>query len=116
MEIQKLEKSFTGGGEVKGCTFHQIAEFEKCYIYAKVKNGYTTYEAFEKKNVSVCIDFEARQYSDTEFKERYPKSKDFGSWAWECFTVERAIDILKLKELIVGDVRKQIDEFTDKTI
>ena len=36
----------------------------------------------KKKITPICLDFENRVYSETEFKEIYPKSKDFGIWAF----------------------------------
>ena len=78
--IKELELSFDGTGEVRGYLFQQIEKSENAYIY-KVQNPVITrchYEVFERKKSPVCIDFEKRIYSETDFKESYPKSKDFG--------------------------------------
>ena len=52
------------------------------------------YEVFMRKTTPLCIDFEKRTYSETEFKQRYPKANDFGVWAWSVKTLERAEEIL----------------------
>ncbi len=78
IETEKLPKEFTGVGEVKHFRFIQIKDFEHSYIY-KVGNNY---EVFEKRESPVCIDFQNRIYSETEFKEIYPKANSFGAWAW----------------------------------
>lgn len=80
--IHKLDLRFIGKGEVKGFDFMQMAESDDYYVY-RVQNGHSRYyEYFKKKTVPICIDFEKRIYSETEFKEVYPKAKDFGIWAW----------------------------------
>lgn len=78
----KLEKEFTGIGEVAGFKFVQLKESHNCYMY-QVNTGVSVhYEIFYKKQSAICIDFENRVYSETEFKEAYPKSEAFGVWAW----------------------------------
>jgi hypothetical protein len=81
--MKELEKEFIGTGEVRGWKFKQIA----CSPYALVSEvttfeGSRHYETFERKEsknsdyviVGKCIHKEA--------KIKYPKSKDFGVWAW----------------------------------
>lgn len=91
MNIDKLERSFIGKGEVKGARFNQKLETDKGYIY-KVNDKY--YEVFEKKLVGLCIDFENKIYSETDFKEQYPKSRHFGKWAWTVGSFEKGVKIL----------------------
>ena len=88
--IQELEKEFVGNGEAKNSNFKQIAKSEFAYIYEREKHGQITFEVFERKNSPICIDFDARLYSDTEFKETYPKGEVFGRLAWYCGTKEKA--------------------------
>jgi len=78
-----LENEFIGKGEVKGFRFRKIASTQHANLY-EVDSGVSNvhYEVFMRKLVPVCIDFENRLYSKTEQKEVYPKSKDFGVWAW----------------------------------
>jgi hypothetical protein len=90
MKIRKLDKSFTGTGEVSGYLFEQIKESDDAYIYKVSNENEEHYEVFLKKTVPVCIDFENRVYSDTESKEIYPKSKDWGKSAWTTNTLENA--------------------------
>jgi hypothetical protein len=87
----KLEKQFDGVGEVKNFTFTQVAEMDNGYVY-KVDTGDSVhYEAFLRKDVPICLDFKNHIYSETEKKEVYPKSKDFGIWAWTVKNVERGL-------------------------
>ena len=92
--IQKIEKEFIGLGEVKGVHFKQIAESDKGYIYARKDGNVISYEVFLKQTVAKCIDFEKRIYSESERKEVYPKSKDFGVWAWSYHDINKAGDKL----------------------
>lgn len=83
MEVKELEKDFIGGAEVSGFKFHQIASSEYGFLYeVLVEDELCHYEVFLKKLVPLCLNFEERIYSETEFKEIYPKGKDFGTWAW----------------------------------
>jgi hypothetical protein len=91
---QKLQKTIIGGGEVNGFTFSQVFKNQKGYVY-KVENlGDIWYESFLKKEVPICIDFENRIYSELETKEIYPKSKDFGIWAWTSKSLNKSIERL----------------------
>ena len=96
MQIHKLEHSFDGKGEMKGYRFECVGERPSGYLYkVSGENGDKHYEVFVKKSVPVCLDFENRVYSETEFKETYPKSKDFGVWAWNVQTYKRGMVILE---------------------
>jgi hypothetical protein len=91
-----LENLFIGTGEVKNMRFLQLYASKKVYMYLV---GYQPahYEVFERKNAPMCIDFENMIYSETEMKEYYPKSKDFGVWAWTFTNKDKALK--KFKEL-----------------
>ena len=90
----KLENKIYGKGETKGIVFTKEYENEKGYIYkSDTKNTY--FEVFYKKETPICIDFEKRIYSETDTKEVYPKSKDFGIWAWTVYDIDKGINILK---------------------
>lgn len=81
--MKKLQKQFTGKGQVKGFTFTQIKQNEVGYIY-KVETGVNThYEVFEHKENTLynCVS--------------YPTNKAFGKWAWTCGSLYRAIEILE---------------------
>ena len=92
MNLQKLPKKFTGKGEVKNFEFEQVLCENGMYIYRVTQKSAKTphYEAFKANEVPICIDFENRVYSDTDFKEVYPKSKDFGVTAWSANSLENA--------------------------
>jgi len=92
MDITTIENQFRGSGEVKGFEFIKIASVHGGYCYEVVTSeGNIHYEVFRAKNVPLCVDFENRIYSETEFKEIYPKSKDFGVWAWTYSSKEKAL-------------------------
>lgn len=88
---KKLEDRIEGKGEVKGFVFTKEFENENGYVY-KVDTGSSVhFEAFYRKETPICIDFENRIYSETDKKEMYPKSKDFGFWAWSVRSLEKGI-------------------------
>jgi len=80
--VHYIPLNFEGKGSVKGFTFTQVEKSENMYLYKVESDGCTHYELFEIRKSPVCVDFENRVYSDTEFKEVYPKDNDFGVWAW----------------------------------
>ena len=87
--INLLEKEFIGKGEVKGVEFKQVFANERFYIYQR---GLHLFEVFERKTTPLCIDFAKKTYSDTDSKEIYPKSNNFGVWAWCCGSLEKAME------------------------
>lgn len=94
--IKKLDSAFIGIGEVKNTLFNQVYSSEFAHIY-KLTDENIRFEVFERKNSPICIDFANRVYSETEFKETYPKSKAFGVWAWTYKSIEEAV--IKAKEI-----------------
>lgn len=92
MNTLKLEKEFYGKGEVKDINFRQLSETNNAYLYQAYNEGNIYYEVFKKKTTALCIDFEKRIFSETEFKEMYPKSNDFGVWAWTISDLKTAVD------------------------
>ena len=104
--ITELPKSIKGKGKVKGINFEQVAASPRAYIYACMHekqelNTNPYYEVFKRKNVPVCVDFEKRIYSETEFKETYPNAEQFGSSAWCIWNKEQAFE--KFKELSITE-------------
>lgn len=94
MTLQKLPETVTGTREVKGTDFLRVYENEKGYIYKALSESKPYFEVFKKKSTPLCVDFEKRIYSETEFKEVYPKDKDFGVWAWTVESLEQGINKL----------------------
>lgn len=82
MNITNLPPEFKGTGEVDGFIFKLVHTSNKAVIYEVTIEESTHYEIFERKTVPLCVDFANRIYSETDFKEVYPKAKDFGVWAW----------------------------------
>ena len=90
--MQKLEKQFSGKGEVKGYEFTQMKESEAAYLYVKSNSDTnTTYYEVVRKIVVPKIDWETKQPTG-EFKETYPKSNTFGVDAWDFVSIDAAIN------------------------
>ena len=88
MNIKKIPDTFEGVGDMKGFVFEKKYEDKETYIYSAEKGGVKHYEKFQKRLTPILINFEERTYSETDFKEVYPKSKDFGKWANMCTEIE----------------------------
>lgn len=83
---KELPDNFIGVGEVKGFNFTKLHYNGNGYLYeVRPIEGNAHYEVFERKTSPICVDFEKRIYSETDSQVRYPKSQDFGVWAW-CIT------------------------------
>lgn len=100
MSTLELPLRIEGKGEVKGYVLMQVEKGDFAYVYEKNSGeGRPHYEVFKRKSSPVCIDFASRKYSKTEFKESYPRSKSFGSWAWTCGSLGDAMN--KFQEINV---------------
>lgn len=97
MALTKLPNSFKGKGEVSGFSFNMEYENEKGYVFRVNSGDSLHYETFYKKQVPICIDFKKRIYSETDFKETYPKSNSFGEWAWTVASLEKGIERITFK-------------------
>lgn len=86
--MKELPEQFIGIGEVKNTNFKQLKKSDKGYMYelTDLEDNSKRYEVFERKEQKesemvlndVSVHYEA--------KIRYPKSNDFGIWAW-CYTI-----------------------------
>jgi hypothetical protein len=92
--IKDLENQFEGTGEVKGFKFRKLAFAQHSYLYEVTCDGKLYYEIFKRVKTPICIDFEKRLYSDTEFKEVYPKANAFGLTAWCKYDLEDATKLM----------------------
>ena len=98
-----LEKKFEGKGEVKGFYFTQLLKGEKMYLYGISYNSsnkeanFSHYELILRRETAKCINFDKKIFSDTEFKEIYPKAKDFGTYGWSFTNLQKAKDIFYKK-------------------
>ena len=93
--IKELEDEFIGISEVSGFKFKKLASTDKGFLYEVMPDDTSRhYEVFERKLTPVCIDFNKREYSTTDFKVKYPKSNDFGIWAWTYSSYELALNKL----------------------
>jgi len=106
--IKELEKQFTGTGEVKGFKFTQMLFTQHAYLYEVNSGEQIHFEVFKRLKSPVCIDFEKRIYSDTEFKETYPKANRFGV---DAFTKTNVYDgIAKMHEIERVETLKKLEE------
>lgn len=87
--MKKLDKYFTGKGEVKGIEFEQISRSNNTAIY-RVDNNY--FEVFIIKTQKAKIKKIAGKEILFHAKELYPSSKDFGISAWTFKSYSKAID------------------------
>ncbi len=94
MNLIKLEDQFIGIGEVKGFAFTKIKESNYGYIYQVINGSVMYFEVFKKKSAPICTDFENRIYDESLQKVRYPKSNDFGIWAWTYHKLDKAFEKL----------------------
>ena len=99
---QELQHYFTGVGEMKGFCFTQLHKSENAYVYEVSDGVKTHYEVFERRQSPICLDFKTNTYSDKDFKERYPKSNNFSSWAWCVNNLKQAMNYV-----ILIDYKKQ---------
>lgn len=91
--IKELENQFYGTGEVSDFKYRKLESNSSGFLYEVIlDNKIVCYEVFNRKITPVCIDFEKRIYSKTEFKVIYPKSKDFGIWAWSYMKYDSAFE------------------------
>jgi len=88
--MEELREQFEGIGEVRGYTFKQIERLPYAYIYEVMNDetGQIHYEVFKRKTVNK-YDFVNNKPLD-DMKVRYPKSNNFGIWAWSLFEYNSA--------------------------
>jgi len=87
----ELDEKFIGTGEIKGMVFKMLTQNDHSFLWQVINGDSVHYEVWLKKTNPVCIDFENRIYSETEFKYRKPKAKDFGIWAWSFTNNQKAL-------------------------
>ena len=83
--MKELDTEFQGTGEVSNFTFKQIASSERAYVYeiSDVNNN-RHYETFERRIRQKSETVIAGRNVSFDEKVLYPKSGNFGDWAW-CF-------------------------------
>lgn len=96
MNIDKLPEEFIGTSTTKGWSFTRVYESDTLYCYSVNTGSGIHYEVFMRKITPKCIDFANRIYSESEFKEIYPKDEDFGKWGW---TINHISELRKFDHL-----------------
>ena len=100
--IKELPLEFIGTGEVDEFEFKQIYKSSNAYMYKVSLDGRKPhYEVFERTLTPICIDYDKKIYSDVDFKVKYPKSNDFGRWAWTYNDYDKACDGFCMVEQVV---------------
>lgn len=90
--IHLLDEKFEGKGETKGFSFSLIEKTDTHCLYEVVTGEESKHYELIKLIISpVCIDFENRIYSETEFKQSYPKAATFGTNGWTFYQLESAM-------------------------
>jgi len=70
----------------------QVKKRDNAYVYRVSGPDFPpVYEVFQRRSVPMCLDFENRVYSQIDKKEIYPKSNDFGKWAYSYNSYDAAI-------------------------
>lgn len=90
--MKLLENEFEGKGEVSGTRFKQLQKTDKAFFYqlTHVETGQNRFEVFKKKEskgglaIIACLEVRYEQ------KQIYPKSNNFGKWAWCFYDYEKA--------------------------
>ena len=94
--IKELEDEFIGVGDTSKFKFKKLASTDKGFLYEVMPDDTSRhFEVFERKLTPICINFENKIYSETEFKVRYPKAEDFGKWAWTFMDRDLALNKLE---------------------
>ncbi len=92
---EHLPIQFTGTGEVKGMKFSSVHLHPRVSLF-KVSNGKTEhFEVFLRVYARKLENFAERRYSETEYKEVYPKAKEFGVRAWSFRSYDKAVERYK---------------------
>jgi hypothetical protein len=78
--MKPLQIEFDGTGEVRGMHFKQIKSSNKAYIYE-------IYDESTSNHYEVFLHRENTRFGTIS----YPKSNNFGIWAWSCSTLKRAL-------------------------
>ena len=100
INIECLPSEFTGKGEVSGFRFNKIDESDSHYIYEVNTGTSIHYEVIKRLITEKMVSIENRVYSETDFKEYYPKSNGFGRTAWSTTSLSRAREIFNNKTSI----------------
>lgn len=87
-----------------GVTFTKKYEQDDILVYEREDEGSISYEVFIKKLTPICLDFQNRIYSETEFKLKYPSNEDFGKTAWTAKTWEQVES--RIQKIIDGRTQK----------
>jgi hypothetical protein len=99
--MKELEKEFDGSGDCVGFKMTQLLKTDKAYLYDTTDEfGVVSYEVFERRESKDATFVRDGIEIIAEAKVKYPKSHEFGLWAF-CFRdLEKAK--AKLVELSMG--------------
>jgi hypothetical protein len=88
----ELEKEFIGTGEVAGSMFTQLCASPYAYVYEiTALNSKPHYEVFKRKECQESETVVRGIKVQFTAKVLYPRSNDFGEWAWSPRTLSEAM-------------------------
>jgi hypothetical protein len=87
-----------------GITYTKKYDQNDILVYEREDEGSISFEVFIKKLTPICLDFQNRVYSTTEFKVKYPSNEDFGKTAWTAKTWEQVES--RIQKIIDGRTQK----------
>lgn len=80
--MKELPIEFIGTGDVKDDVFKLINKSPKAYIYTRKNFDIISYEVFQRKEAKETTATLNGTSVHFEAKVKYPRSEDFGVWAW----------------------------------
>lgn len=99
--MKELEKQFDGSGDCAGFKMVQLLHTDKAYLYETVDEfGVISYEVFERRESKDATFVRDGIEIIAEAKVKYPKTQDFGNWAF-CF---RDLEKAKVKFIELNQV------------
>lgn len=90
--VIQLKKEFNRFSGTQG--FHHVQVYHKdgWYIYRVSKYNY---EVFKERIVKAKDYIDKKLVPSDKMKVKYPSNEDFGRWAWNVTTYDRALEIIR---------------------
>ena len=90
INVKLMDKEFVA----RNFQYKQVRDYDGYYIYELTtpeEGSPRGYEVIKKNITPICLDFANRIYSDTDFKEHFPKSGEAGGTSvWWFAKLEKA--------------------------
>lgn len=89
-----MENQFIGKGAVKGMVFSLLQETSNGFLYSVEDEGRVHYEVFKRVERPKLLDWDTKEISEEKYPV-YPRTEDFGKWAWSYSSLEKAVSRLQ---------------------